>query len=60
MAALAKILAEVGAEEKKVILGWMINFRALTVSLPQNKYESWKRGILQVLRAGKTSYKELE
>ena len=60
MAALVKLLAEAGAEEKKVILGWMINFKALTVSLPQNKHNTWKRGIFQVLRTGKTSCKELK
>ena len=34
MAAPAKLLAEEGPEEMKIILGWVFNFRSLAVSLP--------------------------
>ena len=37
MAEIKKLLAEAGPEEIKIILGWIFNFRELTVSLPENK-----------------------
>ena len=60
MAAIAKLIAEAGAEEVKTILGWVFNFRDLTVSLPENKHQAWKRAILDVLERGMTSFKEIE
>ena len=57
MVALAKLIAEAGAEEIKIILGWIFNFRTLTVSLPDNKYVSWKEAILEILKEGNTSFK---
>ena len=38
MAALAKLLAEAGLEETKMILGLFFDFRRMTVALPKNKY----------------------
>ena len=38
MAALAKLLVEAGAEEKKTSLGWNFDFRQLLVLLPENKF----------------------
>ena len=38
MAALAKLLAKAVAEEIKIILSWIFNFRTLTIALPENKY----------------------
>ena len=60
MAARAKILAEAGAEEIKIILCWILNIRTLTIALPENKYFAWKEAILEILEAGNTSFKELE
>ena len=60
MAALAKLLAEAGPEEVKVILGWRVNFRNLTMALPKNKHVTWRASILNMLKMGKSSYKELE
>ena len=57
MAAREKILAEAGAEEIKIILGWILNFRTLTIALPENKYVAWKVAILEILEAGSTSFK---
>ena len=42
MAALANLLAEVGAEEIKIIMVWILNFRTLTIALPKKKYVAWK------------------
>ena len=56
----AKLLAEAGAEEIKIILGWILNFRTLTIALPDNKYVAWKVSILEILEAGHTSFKKLK
>ena len=56
----AKLLAETGAEEIKIILGWILNFRNITISPPEKKYVSWKVAILEILEAGNTSFKKLE
>ena len=45
-----KLLAEAGAEEIKIILGWIFNFRTLTTALPENKYVAWKVAIARVLK----------
>ena len=58
MAAREKLLAEAGAEEIKIILGWILNFRPLTISLPENKYVAWKVDILEILETGNTSFIE--
>ena len=60
MAEKKKLLAEAGPEEVKTILGWVFNFRKLTVSLPANKYVAWSNSIKDLLTANKTSFKELE
>ena len=60
MAALAKLLAEAGPEEVKIILGWLFNFRTLTVSLPDNKFIAWSNAIRQMQKDGKVAPKELE
>ena len=60
MSARAELLAEAGAEEIKIILGWILNFRNITIALPENKYIYWKVAILEILEAGNTSFKKLE
>ena len=59
MAARAKHVAEAGAEEIKIILGWILNFRTLTIALPENNYVAWKVAILEIMEAGKNSFKKL-
>ena len=56
MAARAKLLAEAGAEEIKIILGWILNVRTLAIALPENKYVAWKVAILEILEAGNISF----
>ena len=48
--AVSKFLAEAKASESKVILGWEVNTRRMTVSLPQDKHRAWSVK-LQALRA---------
>ena len=60
MSAQAKLLAKAGAEGIKIILGWILNFRTLTIALHDNKYVAWKVAIHEILEAGNTSFKKLE
>ena len=57
MAALETILAEEGAEKIKIILGWILKFRTLTIALPEKKYVARKKAILEILESGNTSFK---
>ena len=41
MVAFEKLIAEGGLTETKMILGWLFNFRTLTVTLPEHKYIAW-------------------
>ena len=45
MVAQDKLKAEGGLAKLKVISGWLFNFRALTVSLPEHKHITWSGGI---------------
>ena len=57
MEAQEKLLVEAGAAEIKIILGWILNFRTLTIDLPENKYVALKVSILEIPEAGNTSFK---
>ena len=60
MAALAKLLAEAGAEEIKTILGWVFDFRRLLLSLPENKFVAWTSDIRSIIEQRTVKPKELE
>ena len=60
MAALAKLLAEAGSKESKIILGWLWDFRRMMIFLPENKFIAWSEEIEKILKARKTMVKELE
>ena len=60
MAALNKLLAEARLEEVKTILGWVFDFRRLTVSLPENKFTAWSEAISKVLDERTVCAKEIE
>ena len=60
MAAMEKLLAEAGMEETKVMLGWLLDFRRLVISLPDNKAIAWSQEIADMLEEGKTKAKRLE
>ena len=60
MAAFAKLVAEAGAEETKIMLGWFLNLRTLMISLPDNKAIAWTQEITEMLEEGKTQAKRLE
>ena len=60
MAAREKLIAEAGADEVKTILGWICNFRTLSVALPEKTILAWRKSILDVLESGCTYLKEQE
>ena len=60
MAAKQKLFAEGALEERKIILGWLFDFRRLTIELPENKFVAWSDNISSILTTGKTTPKELE
>ena len=60
MAALNKLLVKARLEEGKTILGWIFDFRRMTVSLPENKFMTWSESIEKILDDISISAKELE
>ena len=46
--------------ETKMILGWLFNFRTLTVALPEHKYIAWSQEINQMIKNQWTMKKQLE
>ena len=61
LVSLNKLQAEAGLSERKILLGWELDTRQLTVRLTQEKYTTWTRQIHEILTAnGKTSKKVLE
>jgi hypothetical protein len=53
-------LAEAALEEKKIILGWHIDFCCLGISLPDYKFKAWTISIKEILSRGTSTAKELE
>ena len=60
MEAINKLIAEAMTEEKKLILGWMMDFNKLIILLPDNKYQAWRNSIQDLLVRGSAREKELE
>ena len=60
MEARNKLVAEATPEEIKLILGWMMDFRSLVISLPDNKHTAWSNSIQELLVTGLAKAKELE
>ncbi|KAI2489344.1 hypothetical protein MHU86_25257 [Fragilaria crotonensis] len=58
----SKFLAEAKASERKVILGWVINTRNFTVSLPGDKHRAWTNDIRRMKEkpGRRASSKDLE
>ncbi len=60
MVAQDKLKAEGGLAKLKVILGWIFNFQALTVSLPEHKHIAWSGKIQSMLDRRRMTKKALE
>ena len=52
--AIPKFLAEAKPSERKMILGWIVDTRKLSVALPQDKFKSWTRSVDDILRRHKS------
>jgi hypothetical protein len=60
MEARNKLIAEAGLTEIKTFLGWLIDFRRMTIALPENKYKAYSLAISEMLKRGFTSHGEME
>jgi hypothetical protein len=61
LVSLDKLHAEAGLSETKILLGWELDTRRLTVKLTQEKYDTWTKQIRDILASnGKTTKKVLE
>ena len=60
MEAINKLIAEARPEETKLVIGWLLNFCKLIISLPNNKHQEWSRNIQEIIIQGSLTAKELE
>ncbi len=60
MDAREKLKAKTGLAEIKVILGWLLNVRTMTIALPKNKFIAYSKAILNMVNRGWTLKGELE
>ncbi len=57
---LSELAKEGTLSEEPIILGWKINTRKLTISLPEKKYKCWHEDLSSYIITKKVSYKDLE
>ena len=55
-----KLIAEAGLTEIKTFLEWLMDFRRMTIALPDNKFQAYSIAISEMLKQGYTSKGELE
>ena len=55
-----KLAAEGGLEEKKIVLGWMLDTSRLMISLPEHKVLAWTGQIKDIVTSNRTTAKVLE
>ena len=55
-----KLFAEGSLEESKVILGWELDFCALTAALTEEKFREWSSDIEKMIASSETTVKELD
>ena len=60
LVSLSKLEAEGTMEETKILLGWRLNSRRLSVSLPKEKFLGWSETINKMLHRGQVTPSELE
>ena len=58
--ALDKCAAEGSPSEIKICLGWLLNTRSLTISLPKHKYIAWTKELQGFIDRKSCSFKALE
>jgi hypothetical protein len=47
-------------EESKCLLGWIVNTRSLSISLPWDKHKNWSNQVSSLISSKKASKQELE
>ena len=57
---LPKLEAEGRLEEIKNVLGWDIDTRRFTISLPIRKYDAWKTSIISIISTKITTFRDLD
>jgi hypothetical protein len=57
---LSKLAAEGHMEERKMLLGWIVNTRELLLHLPLNKFLCWSKDILEAIAKVTVKGSELE
>jgi len=57
---LGKLKEEGFLTETPIILGWLLNTRSLTISLPTKKFSHWNQDLALMIKSKKTSCKDLE
>jgi hypothetical protein len=60
LVSLKKFIAEGRMEEQKTVLGWVINTRTLSISLPTDKHVKWVADINSLLSEKRVSHQQLE
>jgi hypothetical protein len=60
MDARKKLVAETGLTEIKIMLGWEIDFRRMTIALMDNKFIAYSKAITDMLERSWTNHNELE
>jgi hypothetical protein len=60
MIARNKLTAEGGLSETKMILGWLVNFRTLIISLLDHKFIAWMAAIQKMVTSKRTTSKDLK
>ena len=60
LASISKLIAEAELTETKILLGWKINTRNLTVSLPDDKYLAWSTDIKGIIKRRTLTYNKLD
>ena len=60
LVSITKLLGEGQLSETKMILGWLLNTRELTLSLPFEKHKVWTTQIKKFIKSKEASFKQLE
>jgi hypothetical protein len=55
-----KLQAEAGLEERKTVIGWLLDTRHLLVQLPKNNFVAWTNLINAIIQRGTTTAKEVK
>ena len=60
LVSLSKLKAEAALEEKKVLLGWLLDTRKLLVCFPSEKSIAWSKMVDDIIKRGKSNHDELD